>query len=280
MGSLNDIFNLISQLLGNHGGQFVAIGQTMYTALATVIVCWFGIKAALSGGDHAGGFHFAKFAELVLLIAFGYGMINYYDQPIPGFGRSFYHLVTDEAEYLTGLIGATGLDNAKQAIDQYFREIPSPSVANLAASLEYVVIDFIMSVWKFVAIVVNLFGPVAVAVAVLLGPLFIPFFIVPELDFLFWGWLKFLIQYAFYQVIAAAVTLVMSNLLVYVLTNPPFVPIPDDLGTLLGLVILIFLLGVYVLLKVPAMTNQLFAGQSGLSPVSDALSAGKIIGSL
>jgi hypothetical protein len=43
-------------------------------------------------------------------------MVNYYDVPIPGFGRSFYHLVTDEAQYLTSLIGNTALDNANQAI--------------------------------------------------------------------------------------------------------------------------------------------------------------------
>lgn len=280
MGTLSNIFNLINQLLQNHGGQFVAIGQTMYTALATIVVCWFGIKAALSGGDHAGGFHFAKFAELILLIAFGYAMINYYDQPIPGFGRSFYHLVTDEAEYLTNLIGATGLQNAQTTIDNYFSKVPSPSIANLAASLEYVLIDGIMAIWKFVAIIVNLFGPVAVAVAVLLGPIFIPFFIMPQLEFLFWGWLKFLIQYAFYQVVAAAVTFVMSNLVVAVLTAPPFWPIPNELSTLLGLIILLFLGGAYVLLKVPAMTNQLIMGQSGLSSVSDIFSAGKIIGSL
>jgi len=41
------------------------------------------------------------------------------------------------------------------------------------------------------------FGYVAAAVAVMLGPIFIPFFIVPHMEWLFWGWLKALIQYAF-----------------------------------------------------------------------------------
>jgi TrbL/VirB6 plasmid conjugal transfer protein len=265
VGTLNNIFNFISQLLNLHGGQFVAIGQSMYTGLATIMIVWFGVKAALSANERASGFHFARFAELVLMIAFGYGMINYYDTPIPGFGRSFYHLITDEAQYLTSLIGQTALDNAKSAIDAYWNQVPSPTVGNLTASLQYVLVLAIMSLWKFIAIAVNLFGPVAVAVAVLLGPIFIPFFIVPKLEWLFWGWLKFLIQYAFYQVIAAAVTFVMANLIVYALTSPPFVPIPSELGTLLGLVIILFLGGAYILLKVPAMTNHLFSGTSGLS---------------
>ena len=34
------------------------------------------------------------------------------------------------------------------------------------------------------------FGLIASAVCALLGPLFVPFFIVPKLDWLFWGWFK------------------------------------------------------------------------------------------
>lgn len=266
MGALNEVFNYISQLLNAHGGQFAWIGQQMYTALATIMVVWFGVQAALSAHDHAGGFHFAKFAELLLTISFGYAMVNYYDVPIPGFGRSFYHLVTDEAQYLTSLIGNTALDNANQAINNYWQGVTPPSIANLAANLEYVLIDGIMSIWQFVAMAVNLLGPVATAVAVLVGPVFIPFFIVPKLDWLFWGWLKFLVQYSFYQVIAAAVTFVMSNLIVYILTAPPFVPIPNELGTLLGITVIVFLGGTYIILKVPALTNHLFTGGSGEGP--------------
>jgi hypothetical protein len=274
MGALNEVFNYISQLLNAHGGQFAWIGQQMYTALATIMVVWFGVKAALSAHDRVGGFHFAQFADLLLMISFGYAMVNYYDVPIPGFGRSFYHLVTDEAQYLTGLIGNTALDNANQAINNYWQGVTPPSIANLAANLEYVLIDGIMSIWQFVAMAVNLFGPVATAVAVLVGPVFIPFFIVPKLDWLFFGWLKFLIQYSFYQVVAAAVTFVMSNLIVYILTQPPFVPVPNELATLLGLVVIVFLGGTYIILKVPAMTNHLFMGQSGIS--ADVMRIGEL----
>jgi type IV secretory pathway VirB6-like protein len=77
-----------------------------------------------------------------------------------------------------------------------------------------------------VAVAVNLFGPVAMAVAVLVGPVFIPFFIVPKLEWLFWGWLKFFIAYAFNGVIAAAVTFVLCNIVVDLLTVPPFYPYP------------------------------------------------------
>ena len=86
MGTETQIFNYISQLLLQSGGQFASIGQAMFTGFATIMIVWFGVKSALTAGEVVGGFHFGKFAEFLLLIAFGYAMINYYNTPIPGFG--------------------------------------------------------------------------------------------------------------------------------------------------------------------------------------------------
>ncbi|HZS72299.1 MAG TPA: type IV secretion system protein [Candidatus Acidoferrum sp.] len=270
---INQIFNLISQLLTQHGGQFAYIGQSMYTGLATIMVVWFGIKSALGAGEVVGGFHFGKFAELLLMIAFGYAMVNYYTSPIPGFGMSFPQLVTNESRYLTNLIGTTALQNAETTLTTYWKRIPEPGVTDVMAQIEYVIVVIIVDIWKFVAIAVNLFGPVAMAVAVLVGPIFIPFFIVPKLDRLFWGWLNFFIAYAFYSVVAAAVTFVLCNLVVALLTVPPFYPYPIDLGDLIGALAILLLGGAYILLKVPALTNHLFSGGSGISTSGDIYKA-------
>jgi type IV secretory pathway VirB6-like protein len=270
---LTQIFNYISQLLTQHGGQFAYIGQSEYIGLATIMVVWFGIKSAFGASEVVGGFHFGKFADLLLMIAFGYAMVNYYNAPIPGLGMSFPQLITNESKYLTNLIGQTALQNAETTLNTYWSRVPAPGITNLTASIEYVVIEIIMAIWKFVAIAVNLFGPVATAVAVLVGPIFIPFFIVPKLDRLFWGWLNFFISYAFYQVVAAAVTFVLCNVVVALLLAPPFYPVPLDLGDLIGMLAILLLGGAYILLKVPAMTNHLFSGISGISTSSDIYTA-------
>ena len=51
------------------------------------------------------------------------------------------------------------------------------------------------------------FGDVAFAVCVVLGPIFVPFFIVPKLDWLFWGWLRAYMQFAFYKLVATIVVM-------------------------------------------------------------------------
>ncbi len=54
-----------------------------------------------------------------MMIAFGYAMTQYYDTPIPGLGRSFYHLIIDQTEYLSNLLAGTQLQNASNAIANY-----------------------------------------------------------------------------------------------------------------------------------------------------------------
>jgi len=66
------------------------------------------------------------------------------------------------------------------------------------------------------------FGYIAQAVAVLLGPVFIPFFIVPQMEWMFWGWLKSFLQYSFYPVVANAYLYVFGNFLLNFFTvHPP-----------------------------------------------------------
>ena len=109
------------------------------------------------------------------------------------------------------------------------------------------------------------FGYVAAAVAVMLGPIFIPFFIVPEMEWLFWGWLKSLFQYAFYPVVANAYVFVFGNMLVhFVDAHPP----PYDGAMILVLffpLVLMLIAFTYGILKIPSLVNSLFTGRSGES---------------
>ena len=89
----------------------------------------------------------------------------------------------------------------------------SPGITDILGTIIYVVVIILLAAAQAIAIVVIAFGFIATAVCVLVGPIFIPFFIVPKMEWLFWGWFRCFIQYAFYQVIAAAVVYVIGNLI-------------------------------------------------------------------
>src|SRR6266568_4717919 len=96
--SMDNLFYFLTQLMTQHASLFETMGQNMFRGFAVILICWFGIKSALSaaGGGPMNGFHLEKLASLLITIAIGFGMITFYSQPIPGMGISFYHLIVDQ----------------------------------------------------------------------------------------------------------------------------------------------------------------------------------------
>src|SRR5262249_24839675 len=101
-------------------------------------------------------------------------------------------------------------------------EMPALTLAfNALEFVRYTVTVLCLLVAMAAIFAVIAFGYIATAVAVLLGPIFIPFFIVPHFEWLFWGWLKSLMQYAFYQVVANCYLFVFGNLLLHFMDAHP-----------------------------------------------------------
>src|SRR5205823_9591859 len=118
-------------------------------------------------------------------------------------------------------------------LDNIYLSLEVPVIAfDIIAILHFILIVAMIIVLEAAVFFVIAFGYIAAAIAVLLGPVFIPFFIVPKMEWLFWGWFKALIQYAFYPVVANAYLFVFGNLLIHFIdSHPP----PYDGGTLLVL---------------------------------------------
>ena len=265
---LQFMYQAINNLLTQNLGFFDAMGQNLFRMFATILVAWFGIKSALSaaGGKHP--FHFDNFASLLLTISFGFAMVNYYSAPIPGIGTSFHNLVTNEAQFLSSRIDQAQLQTVIERVADFESRLDSPGWGDFLGTTIYVVVTILLAAAQAVAIVVIAYGFIATAVCVLVGPVFVPFFIVPKMEWLFWGWLRCFIQYAFYQVIAAAVVYIIGNLILGALRLPP----PGTISTvqLLGwfpVLFITFLAAIYALLKIPALTNHIFSGTAGGSSV-------------
>jgi len=264
MNYLEFIFRAINNLLTQNLGFFDAMGQNLFRAFATILLVWYGVKSALSSASGKHLFEFDSFAALLLTISFGFGMANYYSNPIPGIGSSFHNLVTDEAQFLANKINQTELQTVEERIADFEVRMDSPGVTDILGTIIYAVIIILLAAAQAIGIVVIAYGFIATAVCVLVGPIFVPFFIVPRLDWLFWGWLRCFIQYAFYQVIAAAVVYVIANLILGIMDLQPKGTISTvELMEAFPVLFITFLASIYALLKIPALTNHVFSGASG-----------------
>ena len=261
---LQYIFQAINNLLTQNLGFFDAMGQNLFRSFATILVAWYGIKSALSSASGKHPFHFDNFASLLLTISFGFAMVNYYSAPIPGVGVSFHNLVTNEAQYLSSQIDQAQLQTIIQSVADFESQLDSPTWGDILGTAIYVIVTILLAAAQAVALVVIAYGFIATAVCVLVGPIFVPFFIVPKMEWLFWGWFRCFIQYAFYQVIAAAVVFIIGNLMVGALRLPPAGTLSTvQLIAWFPVLFITFLASIYTLLKIPTLTNHIFSGTAG-----------------
>lgn len=264
MNFFDAVLQAVNALVQQNLGVFDGMGQNLFRAFATILVVWYGIKAALGAGENRGGFHFANFVTLILMISFGFGMVNYYDAPIPGFGRDFHHVITDEAASLSNQIGQSNAQRIADDTDYVLSNLEAPSITQPVASFLYFLLWLGAILTEALALIVVAFGIVATALCILLGPVFIPFFIVPQLDWLFWGWLKAFIQYSFYQVVAAGVLYIVSQF-TYGIIHAQITGLMSatDLLKISPVLFVTYVAAIYAIVKVPTLTSHIFSGTSG-----------------
>ena len=257
----------ITVLLGVAEPQFLSIGNQLFLSLATILLVWRGVQMMLTGRQL--GEDMFGFAKLLLFIAFGYAMIAYYSDPIPGLGLSFSNLITDQAAYLASIISARSIQNAQQTLSNFWNSLAQPDAWSILANLLYWTMLIIIGLAQFALMFVVSFSMIASAICALVGPLFVPFFIVPQLEWLFWGWLKAFVQYSFMLVIANAFIFVFERFLTGFLTTlPAGLGLEEQLlySVHAWMILVTFTVGV---LLVPSLTSSIFSGRSGeaVSPV-------------
>lgn len=265
--SFNDIFAYTTTLMTTHAGMFEAFGLNLFRAFAVMLLCWFGVMTALRGGAP----EMDKLAKLVLSIATGLALLTFYSRPMPIIGYSLYHLVYDQAVAFANVLNQSMITQVMGRLSALFSNMETPGIAAVGFNV-IEVIRWMITVIALLAAAASIYIVVGMSfilagIAILLGPIFVPFVIVPGFTFMFWGWLKCLLVTSFIQVTGAAYLFVMGSLLINTV---------DRAGTDLSapqLALFSFTLPVllvafaYGMLKIPGFTNDLFAGRGGMSAV-------------
>jgi hypothetical protein len=265
------ITGAVLDLLTRDGDLFLTLGTHLFRGVAIILIAWFGIQASLASADGGGSLPLRRFVTLVLMIAFGFTMITYYRAPIPGIGISFTQLLTDQPIYLARQLESTQVQRLSDRLNELYLSLEQPLLFNVPAMVGYFLVALAVTAARVVLLAVIAFGLAATGVAVLVGPVFIPFFLVPQMEWVFWGWLKSILQYAFYQVIAQAFVFVFGSFLInFMDAFPP--PYTVDRLLVGGFHLIALLLAfTFGLLKVPSLTNSLFSGRAGESAFPRAL---------
>ncbi len=230
---------LMGQLAASVAPAVAGAGMQLWQGLALIVVVWTGAQMALSGG----GVNMAAVVRMVIGLSIPLGMLRFYTAPLPGAGRSVPELITGMGEWLQPLIVA---DAGSAMLEQLglagtaWRELfggggpfggmaafgwnvvtDLPAVLDAAFDLAVALTLMMMLAMGLVVVFAIgqaqvMWAQLALSIALVLGPVFIPWMVVPQLSFLFWGWLRTVLVYSLYGAVAAAIFRVVTELGVFV----------------------------------------------------------------
>ncbi len=230
---------LVDQLMASVAPAVAGAGMQLWQGLAVIVVVWTGAQMALSGG----GINMAAVVRMVIGLSIPLGMLQFYTAPLPGAGRSVPDLITGMGEWLQTMIvadaGSAMLEQFTLAATAWREQFGGQGIFGgmatfgwnlvtdlpgvLDAAFDLAVTTGLMMLLALGLIVVFALGQaqvmwaqIALSIALLLGPVFIPWMVVPQLSFLFWGWLRTVLVYSLYGAVAGAVFRIVTGLGVFV----------------------------------------------------------------
>jgi type IV secretory pathway VirB6-like protein len=271
-----DILSTISQscdsLTASPASAAIATsGHGLALGLGLCVIVYEGVNVSLNA--HRGHrIDLMRLGRSLLGVLVVIALVQFYDTPnwILG-GYSFKNLIGAETTYLTNAFGSTAVDNVMTTVDQDLTLFDTGSgISLLTQPIVFFALMIYVGMFTLLEIALTwviAYGAIATTVVGLFGPLFIPFLLVPKLEWLFWGWFRAYLGFAFYKVVAAAVASVVASVLVnYLSPGSQFyqqMQDPTQLWAALPIVAVVLVTCIFAVFKVPAITASIFSGTVG-----------------
>ena len=253
-------------LLTDTAGSVInSTGVSIALSLATIMMVWFGIQEAIASARGGPGFNVEDFLNFVMLFAFVYTLVVYYDTDIPRLGFSFRSFIKDGTNELVKDIGYDTNNNIQDAVDAVLAK-QGPVITILTSPywiLMLAILQMTLSGLSALCTVILAYGAIGAAVVGVLGPVMIPWLMVPKLDFLFWGWFKAYLAFSFYKVVTAAVLGVMSTVFTHYVVNKLDFTQPKLLTKDFSIILTLVFVCLFIIVKIPAMVTTIFSGSTG-----------------
>lgn len=205
----------IQQLVTSGSPVFLAEGNRLLTAVAVIMLAIFGLKAAASVVSHRHAqFDLPGAIHFLALFVIAEAMLRFYNTPLPWSGSSISSILPDTARQYAAWLDLTALDTLSARITTILTSTQQPG------SFEVFLVPVYFGTIGFLVVVqgllfgVTMLGFMALGIGTVCGPLFIPWLLVPRMNWLFWNWISFMLQYSFYKVVASALTFVWANVMV------------------------------------------------------------------
>ena len=207
------------------GGEVFATGNALFGGLAVIVVVLNGLKIAFSGNIQPW-----ELIRVVIGLWIPWVMLQFYTTTIPGMAFTFPGMIAAGGNWLHELLIGDAVYSMQTELGNLIRSLAANQAAQaqqgntlglltggihaaITAVAGFAMFVFVVLMLLLLAAVTYaqvIWAQIALAILIILGPIFIPFLVFEPLSFLFWGWFRAMITYSLYAVIAGAVLRVFS----------------------------------------------------------------------
>jgi hypothetical protein len=211
----------IDQMTTNFAPLFLAEANTVFNAISVVMLIVLGLRIARASlRAHAFVFPLDELIHFAFLWCFCAFLLRYWNAPTPVLAGNSVHGVIPAIAYdLAGKINIAALNTMTAAVDQILTNTPLPNAWRFLEIALYFEFTGLMLLAEAILFCLTLLGFVAIGLGTLIGPLTVPFILIPRFDWLFYNWVSFTIKYSFYQVLANGLTFIWANAFNFVISN-------------------------------------------------------------
>ena len=266
------------------GGEIFTMGNQMLGGLAVIVVVLSGLKIAFSGNVQPW-----ELVRVVIGIWIPWVMLQFYTTNIPGMAFTFPGMIVAGGNWLNLLLVDDSVSSVQVELTDLFRSLAkaqdaaieegdllniftSGLQASMTAVAGFVMVIFMALMLLILAAVTYaqvIWAQIALAILIILGPIFIPFLVFDPLSFLFWGWFRAMITYSLYAVIAGAVLRVFSAVGIAFITSLGSANLDIesfmDVGMWMLAVVPFFIAGMLASLKCGELATMLVTGGGAAS---------------
>ena len=277
----------LESLTAAAGAEIFTLGNQMFGGLALIVIVLSGLKIAFGGGLQPW-----ELMRVVIGIWIPWVMLQFYTVNLPGMVFTFPHMIVAGGNWLNDLLVDDSVASVQEELTKLFKELSDAQEAAVESGdlLDVLTSGFQATMTQITAFFVVLFmalmmlvlsavtyaqviwAQIALAILIIVGPIFIPFLVFEPMAFLFWGWFRAMITYSLYAVIAGAVLRVFSAVGIAFITSMGQADLNFtslmDVGLWMLAVVPFFIAGILASLKIGELASMLVtgggAGGSGL----------------
>ena len=277
---------------------FLPLARNLLGAFAIIILVWTGVQMMFQGGLDMGSLLSTILSiALPFMILDGYGAGSYiwgdfaFTDIFVGTARWASQALIDES-FNSFVVQLTSM---WERVNISFTQSPTGVGSGVVGALLAIFAAWFLGFFALGVLITivtppvmlycqYLWGLVTMLVAILLGPIFVPFLLIPQLSFLFWGWIKSLFGGMIHSIVAAGLFVLIANIMLLpiqsfvLLISAPDTPFYEAIAAGFGMLFLyvpIVMLAYMVSFRVSEITGMVLGGGVPSAGLADAVSGFK-----